>query len=508
MEYWKGMPEYKYIEHDGKRVTIHFKNDDDIKIFEKMIGQNIDGKRSMTFSDNKEKKLSKDVTMYLHSSNDAILIPKYPIYIVSKGRSYNPLTAKMLDKMGCPYKIVIEKEEYDDYFNAIGDKDKILILPFSNLGQGSIPARNWIWEHSISLGYERHWIFDDNISRIYRANNNKRHIADTPNIIKAAEEFIDRYTNVALAGFNYTGFGSQKSKYYVPPILLNTRIYSMILIKNDLPFRWRGRYNEDTDLSLRVLKDGLCTILFQAFLIAKMQTLTMKGGNTDELYVDDGRLKMAESLTEQHPDVCSVTKKWNRYQHYVNYEPFKKNKLILRDDININDGNNEYGMVLKNIPRNTLNERGIGYSWCESKKYYRARIYANGKCIYLGSFKNEKDAIDAVAKGRKNNKIVSRDNININNNEYDSSAQKNVPLDNIKLKNAEKREERLRKRGEEITEKRGGKKEGKGYDWCESRKYYRARIYANGKCIYLGSFKNEKDAITAVEEGRKNNRKI
>jgi hypothetical protein len=36
-------------------------------------------------------------------------------------------------------------------------------------------------------------------------------------------------------------------------------------------------------LSLRALKDGLCTILFNAFLAGKVTTLRMKGGNTDEL---------------------------------------------------------------------------------------------------------------------------------------------------------------------------------------------------------------------------------
>lgn len=55
------------------------------------------------------------------------------------------------------------------------------------------------------------------------------------------------------------------------------------------------RPNEDTDLSFRALKDGYCTILFNAFLCDKAQTMTMKGGNTDELYKDDGRWLMAES---------------------------------------------------------------------------------------------------------------------------------------------------------------------------------------------------------------------
>jgi len=34
------------------------------------------------------------------------------------------------------------------------------VLPFSNLGLGSYPARNWCWEHAISEGHAFHWILD------------------------------------------------------------------------------------------------------------------------------------------------------------------------------------------------------------------------------------------------------------------------------------------------------------------------------------------------------------
>lgn len=133
----------------------------------------------------------------------------------------------------------------------------------------------------------------------------------------------------------------------IPPFYPNTRIYSCILIKNDIPYRWRGRYNEDTDLSLRALVDGWCTVLFNAFIIDKMTTMTMKGGNTDELYKDDGRLKMAESLKAQHPHLVKITRKWGRWQHHVNYDVFKRNKLKLKPGIVMPDGQNDYGMSLR-----------------------------------------------------------------------------------------------------------------------------------------------------------------
>lgn len=272
--------------------------------------------------------------------------PEYPVYIISKGRWESRLTSRALDRMNVPYHIVIEPQEYDQYSSAI-DKNKIYVLPFSNLGQGSIPARNWVWEHSISIGATKHWIIDDNIDGFCRLNNNLKIKVSSGTIFKCAEEFTDRYTNVGLSGLNYDFFAKRKQK--IPPFIINTRIYSCILIKNDLPHRWRGRYNEDTDLSLRVLKDGLCTIQFNAFLSCKQQTMTMKGGNSDELYQDDGRLKMAQSLCDQHPDVSRIAWKFGRWQHQVNYLPFKKNKLIRKEGLIIPDRINNYGMILKTI---------------------------------------------------------------------------------------------------------------------------------------------------------------
>lgn len=169
-------------------------------------------------------------------------------------------------------------------------------------------------------------------------------VADTGAIFAAAEDFVDRYENVAIAGFNYYSFC--KTTEMLPPFYLNTRIYSCILIDNSIPYRWRGRYNEDTDLSIRVLKDGYCTILFNAFLAGKITTMRMKGGNTDELYAGDGRRKMAEALAEMHPDVAKVVWKFGRWHHHVDYRPFKKNRLIRRAGITIPDGINNYGMKL------------------------------------------------------------------------------------------------------------------------------------------------------------------
>lgn len=254
------------------------------------------------------------------------------------------MTAKALDSIGVPYRVVIEQEEYDRY-SAVIDPAKLLVLPFSN--QGLIASRCWIMEHSIQEGHARHWQLDDNIRSFLRYNRNLKVPVDSGTVFAAAEDFTDRFENVAYSGFQYFMFVSRKSGD-IPPFTLNTRIYSCTLVNNAIPYRWRSVYNDDTDVSLMALKDGWCTILFNAFLAEKSVTMTVKGGNTESLYlIDNGRLKMAQALQRRHPDVTKITWKWGRWQHSVDYRPFKKNKLRLKPGVTIPEGVNNYGMVLK-----------------------------------------------------------------------------------------------------------------------------------------------------------------
>lgn len=276
--------------------------------------------------------------------------PKYPVYIISKGRHKRCLTARELNLMNVPYKLVVEPQEKDLY-GEIWGYDKLLVTPFSNLGNGSIDVRNFVWQHSIDNGFKKHWILDDNLEGFHRLNKNMKPKVTDGTIFKCAEDFTDRYENVKISGMNYYSFCKTTDK--VPPFYLNTRIYSCILIDNSLEFKWRGKYNEDTDLSLRTLKAGYCTILFNAFLVGKVTTMRMKGGNTGEVYGDtDNRLEFAESLQKQHPDVVKVAWKFNRWHHQVNYKPFKKNKLIKKQGLNISKGINNYGMKLIEITAN------------------------------------------------------------------------------------------------------------------------------------------------------------
>lgn len=293
--------------------------------------------------------------------------PQFPVYIVSKARFETRLTSKALEALGCPYFIIVEKQEYKDYC-AVIDKAKVLVLDkkyqrdydtFDQIGdakgKGPGPARNFAWDHAIASGHPWHWVMDDNIQGFYRWNLNLKVPVSDATIFRCMEDFALRYANVAMAGPNYFMFASRKSK--APPIVLNTRIYSCNLIRNDVGFRWRGRYNEDTDLSLRMLKAGWCTVQFNAFLQFKMTTQTLKGGNTAEFYAREGTIPKSKMLVAMHPDITTLTWRFGRAHHRVDYKPFKQNKLIRRPGVVVGSAPNNFGMKLVPFPAKARKSR-------------------------------------------------------------------------------------------------------------------------------------------------------
>jgi hypothetical protein len=271
--------------------------------------------------------------------------PKFPLYIPSKSRAATALTPRFLDSIGVPYRLVIEEQQFEDY-NQYFPAEKLLILDkkfqedyetcdelgFSkSLGPG--PARNFIWQHSISEGHEWHWVMDDNISLFARLHENQRIPVGDGTIFAAMEDFCLRYKNIGMAGPQYWMFAPSRAP--LPPYVIGTRIYSCNLIRNDLPHRWRGRYNEDTILSLDMLKDGWATVQFNAFLQYKVTTQTLGGGNTEAFYAAEGTMPKSEMLVKVHPDVSKLVWRFRRWHHHVDYRPFKNLGLIRKDDYKI-----------------------------------------------------------------------------------------------------------------------------------------------------------------------------
>lgn len=284
--------------------------------------------------------------------------PQFPLYIPSKGRADSRFTSRALEFMKVPYYIIVEPQEYDSYA-AVIDPAKILVLPDNykpdyelcdTLGltksTGPGPARNFAWDHSISIGARWHWVMDDNIMSFKMFQGNVKIRCGDGTIFKCMEDFVLRYDNIAMAGPHYTFFIPARNKR--PPFITNTRIYSCNLIRNDVPFRWRGRYNEDTILSVDMLKADWATVQFNMFLQEKATTQTVKGGNDADFYSVEGTAPKSQMLYDVHPDITVLTDRYGRAHHHIDYSIFKQ-RLNRRTDIAFPTTQNEYGFHLREV---------------------------------------------------------------------------------------------------------------------------------------------------------------
>jgi glycosyltransferase involved in cell wall biosynthesis len=246
---------------------------------------------------------------------------RYPIFVPSKGRAKSLLTSKMFLQDGVPFRLVVEPQEVDAYAAEVGS-EHVISLPENN--RGLVYSRNWIKDYATSEGHARHWQFDDDIVAMIRTHGGRKLYCASNLALAAAEDFVDRYENAVLASFNSEFFvawvvdGTTRQMW--PPFYRNARCYTCFLIDNRITNRWRGRANEDTDMSLQVLADGQCTILFNAFSIRTPVTMSRPGGQMNAAYMGEGRLAMAREMERYWPGTVEVYRRFGRSQHHVKHE--------------------------------------------------------------------------------------------------------------------------------------------------------------------------------------------
>ena len=255
----------------------------------------------------------------------------YPIYIPSKGRPHIAGTARLFDRLGKrDYTLIVEQPEYDDYAAVYG-KERVAVLPREfqtgydpldgyggRFPLGSGPARNYGWHLAREAGAEWHWIIDDNLQGLFRYGAGGFTIVkDGPQYFEDAERYITQYRNVGMGGPIADAFISHRHGTYKRAVK-NSRIYSFNLIRTAAPFKWRGRYNEDTILSLDFLTNRWATLLLYFLVMKKPQTQKIRGGNTDQLYAR-GTGPKSRLLARVYPKYVSVVYRYSRIHHFIDY---------------------------------------------------------------------------------------------------------------------------------------------------------------------------------------------
>lgn len=273
------------------------------------------------------------------------ILPRYPVYVLSKSRPRTCITAHRLVRDQVPFRLVVEPAQVDEYREA-NSAATLLITPRDSMGATGV--RNFIADHSTAAGDERHWQLDDNMQGYRRLYHGRRFPVAAGIALRVVEDMTDRYTNIGVSGHNYTMFVPDTS---TTPYYLNCHVYSSVLIWNRMPYRWRLPLNDDTDLCLQVLSGGLCTLAVNVFNVHKVRTGNMRGGQA-QLYHGHGRLKMAKTLERVWPHVVTTERRFGRAQHVIRgqWRGFDT-PLIRRTDIDWDNlpAVDEYGMRLNQV---------------------------------------------------------------------------------------------------------------------------------------------------------------
>ena len=234
---------------------------------------------------------------------------KIGIYILSKSRAENCLTANIFLSENIDFKIVIEPQDENKYRKRY-NRSSLIVMPENN--QGIAYARNFCKKYSINQEEDFHWQFDDNIKQFRKRENNKNIKTAAHYCISEIEKEVQKYHNIGIAGMCYSVFAFTKKNN----IDINKQIASACLFNNIPNIWWRDNTIEDTDYSMQILTQGLtnrangknkeawCTLLFNRILIDKLRTMTMKGGNTEIEYSTQEKQRIRlHGLQKQWPGI-------------------------------------------------------------------------------------------------------------------------------------------------------------------------------------------------------------
>jgi hypothetical protein len=136
--HWKGMPDYtQENQTPWQTLKVHFRNADDRKAFADLIGQQILDRTSFVWHPKAERGVAGDKRWVTEEK----VMPRQPVYIISKGRWETRQTSKALELIGIPYRIVVEPQEYLDYARVI-DSKKISFAELLKM------IRSELWQHA------------------------------------------------------------------------------------------------------------------------------------------------------------------------------------------------------------------------------------------------------------------------------------------------------------------------------------------------------------------------
>lgn len=226
---------------------------------------------------------------------------KYHIYVPSKGRASNCLTALVLQAEKIPFTILVEPQDYKEYAEYF-PKEVLHKIPKND--QGIAYVRNQALSLSRKRGEKHHWQMDDDIRKFMIYKDGKKIAVSALKSIKAVEKEYDKYSNVGMIAHRYTSYAfAQKTDTSI-----NKNPCSSFLLRNDMKAKWNKDTVVDADFALQILNQDWTTIIMNRELIDTVPPMKQAGGLTDSEYAGDGRFNRFTKLSEDWPGCFKVVR--------------------------------------------------------------------------------------------------------------------------------------------------------------------------------------------------------
>lgn len=224
---------------------------------------------------------------------------KFHIYVPSKGRASNCVTANLLRDSGLDFTVVVEPQDYKEYAKYF---EKENLHKLSKNDQGLWWARNSILKLSRKRGEVAHWQMDDDIRKFMVRRDSKNIKVDAKKSVASVEKVFSAYANVGMVAHRYTSFAfAQKTEYSY-----NQNPCSSILLRNDLEAVWHKGTVDDADFALQVLNKDWVTIITNRELIDTVPHLKQEGGMTAIAKAGEGRKVRFIQLAKDWPGCFTV----------------------------------------------------------------------------------------------------------------------------------------------------------------------------------------------------------
>ena len=246
-----------------------------------------------------------------------------PIYIPSRGRAGDAPTIHGVIAAGFRPLVVVPMGERNAYAKAY-PYASIIALALSGIGR----VRQWILTNARTMGHERMWMLDDDLTIAKRdAYNDPYRPCSWSEALLEMEDVCAHGApgreRLALAGPMPRQFAWTQDA-----ALWNRRCGYAVLIDTKAPFEYWPFYHEDTDAILQVLTQGWKTLLMPRFAFSTPAMGTKSGGCQDGYRAGEG-VHGGQVLIEKwasHPGLvtsqinkagATVTKvDWKRFREY------------------------------------------------------------------------------------------------------------------------------------------------------------------------------------------------